>query len=1166
MLKPVIYSVGGTVQASGGIYISRQADEELLQLCRDGVFAYVLTSRQVGKSSLMVQTSNQLREASIHTLIIDLNAIGSPETADQWYLTQLAKICDHFDLELEVGAWWRGQPDLAVADRLIRFYKNVLLARISGRIVIFVDEIDETIKLPYASDFYAAIRSLYNARASEPELRRLSFVLIGSATPSDLIKDPKRTPFNIGRRVDLADFTFEEAKPLAAGFYVPAEAALQVLKWITKWTGGHPYLTQRLCGAIAEYKRADWRETDVDEVVTRTFFGKEGEKDTNLDFVRSMLSERAPDRLAVLNAYREVLSHPLRVRDEEQSQIISHLKLSGVVRSEDRRLRVRNAIYEKVFHRRWIREHLPIKWWQNVPNYVWYGAAAILVLSIVAGVFLKRSLMLEAEQVSLAKKSIDEERLRIEQKAYQDSVLQDLRAKADDDRKKFNISLRARVFAADVVKRSESYPAELLNDADALLACQAYLFNKSIAGLKLSSDVYQALSAVLNAPYFSAVVGRHAPGFSAVAFSNNNQKLAAAGEDGTVFIWDVESRKPNPISAKLHSGAAVALAFSASGDILASGGRQDGRVKLWAWKKKREIALPEQVTGLRSLAWSSRKALLATAGSEGRLRVWDVSQVKPIVVQEFKHGSSINAVAFSGDGKVVASAGADGKVKAWDLQKNKSEPKFSVNHASEINALSFSRNVALFATGGMDAGVRIWNADKPRDSPDQYSATDGLRVLAVALAANGTKVATGNSDGLIRIFNRGSGTVAAELRGHNRSAAKERSVKSLAFSSDGKYLASGSLEGSVRLWEMAISRELQPILNHENNVYAVAVDPQGNRFAAGGEDKEVLLTEIRGAALATQALPGQKSRVRCLAFSPNGVYLASGSDEDLKARVWNMGKLKDDPIVLKDRADMIYALAFRADSKLLATGDAKGRIQFWEGEKFKHNAKMALQHEGSNGVRSLAFSPNGKWLVSAGGEGSIRLWDCRQIPFAQKSESKITGVGAIAFSPDGTKLVSGDDVGKIQLWNFPELKVVKVIAPGDALIKAVAFNTNGKMLAAARADGLIQLWDFERADDPIFLKGHTAKVWSIAFSADGETLISGSEDKTVRLWMTRLDRMAGKVAQKLWRNLEPGEWDAAIGKEIEYVKTWDEILSENKASSSKKSPPAQNKLTSRSTP
>lgn len=358
MAKPSLYTVGGTVQAGSGLYIPRRADEELLTLCRVGVFVYVLTSRQMGKSSLMVRTAEQLAAEGITSIIIDLTEIGVEVTTEQWYLGLLIKLEDQLTLQTKVVDWWQAHAHLGITQRLTIFFREILLAEIATRVVIFIDEIDTTLSLLFTDDFYAAIRYLYNARAFVSEFQRLSFVLLGVATPSDLISDPERTPFNVGQRVDLTDFTFEEAKTLAQGLELPPDEAEQVLKWVLKWTRGHPYLTQRLCQVIAEHDNRIWYEIDVENIVAGTFLGEMSEQDNNLRFVRDMLTKRAPDPTRVLATYSGIRRGWPPVPDEKQSLIKSHLKLSGVVHRDQSgdSLRVRNPIYQAVFNLEWIKE------------------------------------------------------------------------------------------------------------------------------------------------------------------------------------------------------------------------------------------------------------------------------------------------------------------------------------------------------------------------------------------------------------------------------------------------------------------------------------------------------------------------------------------------------------------------------------------------------------------------------------------------------------------------------------------------------------------------------------------------------------------------------------------------------------------------------------------
>jgi tetratricopeptide (TPR) repeat protein len=369
MSDKVIYTVGGTVQASGGIYISRDADEKLLRLCRAGEFCYVLTARQVGKSSLMVATIERLAAEGIRSVEIDLNEMGtelSGLTAEQWYLGLIDLIVGRLNLEVNYIAWWDERARLGPTHRLSRFLRQVVLEQVSEPVVIFIDEIDFTLNLDFRDDFFAAIRACHNARARDPVFKRLSFVLLGVAAPSDLISDPQRTPFNIGQRMDLTDFTNREAIPLAAGLDLPPAEADQVLTWILDWTRGHPYLTQRLCAAAAASPTKSWGAAAVNKLVEETLFGEQSAQDSNLQFVRDMLTQRAPDKAAVLKTYRRIHAGQT-VPDEERSPVKTHLKLSGIVKRKGGNLVVRNRIYEQVFNQEWIMQTMPLEEVPSVP-------------------------------------------------------------------------------------------------------------------------------------------------------------------------------------------------------------------------------------------------------------------------------------------------------------------------------------------------------------------------------------------------------------------------------------------------------------------------------------------------------------------------------------------------------------------------------------------------------------------------------------------------------------------------------------------------------------------------------------------------------------------------------------------------------------------------------
>jgi hypothetical protein len=352
------YQVGGTLWVDVPSYVERAADTELDRHVREGEFCYVLTTRQMGKSSLMVRMARRLKDEGKHAAIVDLSAIGSDSrliTADQWYYSIADAILDKLDLEEDLEAWWDDPARAAPAQRLVQFFRDVVLRQTSGSVVIFVDDIESTLSLPFADDFFAAIRSCYNARAEDPEFRRLSFVLLGVASPSDLISESTRTPFNIGKAIHLIDFTLEEAQPLAVGLGSDPDGREMTLRRILYWTDGHPYLTQKICNLAVEESGDGIAPEAIDRIVEREFFTPGADrKDDNLKFVRNRLSGHGELTRRLLHTYRRVLRNE-PIKDDPTSPVHAELKLAGVVKARDNgSLAVRNRIYARVFGEKWI--------------------------------------------------------------------------------------------------------------------------------------------------------------------------------------------------------------------------------------------------------------------------------------------------------------------------------------------------------------------------------------------------------------------------------------------------------------------------------------------------------------------------------------------------------------------------------------------------------------------------------------------------------------------------------------------------------------------------------------------------------------------------------------------------------------------------------------------
>jgi WD40 repeat protein len=1172
------YQVGGSLEGQHPSYVVREADYVLYNGLKDGEFCYVLNSRQMGKSSLWVRTAQRLSAEGISCAAIDITEIGTLDvTPEKWYLAMVRRLVKEFNLSSQINCidWWKQLNLLSPLDKFVEFIESVLMNNISGSMVIFIDEIDSIISLKFKDDFFAFLRACYNKRASNSEYQRLTFCLLGVGTPQDLIDDKQRTQFNIGQGIELTGFTLEEAKlSLTEGLSTITENPESVLKEILNWTGGQPFLTQKLCQIIV--KNADNKTPNVEQIVRNHLLEnwEYHDEPEHLKTIRDRILRSEHNAGRLLGLYQQILEREIAADGSiEQTE----LRLSGLVVKQDGKIKIYNKIYQEIFNQNWVEKALAslrpyseaITIWVNsnrLDNSRLLRGQALLdaqswaadkSLNDLDYQFLSASLELEKREVITA---LETEKEASEILAIANQTLVEAQQQAKLTIQKALCGLGIISIAAIIAGWVATYQTKEAVNAgyqkrQAEIA-EIQAINSTSQALRVSGNQLDALVNSLRAAKKLQLLGTN----------NQLQNLVIHNLQGPLS----EIQEFNRLEG--HKGWVWDVAFSPDGKTIATVG-DDQIVKLWSITGKLIKNLRGHNDRIYAVNFSPDGQQIATSSKDKTIKIW--SREGKLLKTLSGHTESVFSVAFNPQGTILASASKDRTIKLWNLKQipvgakhDRSKSLILTNnlsavmlrpilpitlkgHQGGVTSLSWNRDGKILASASYDSTVKLWNIDGERGEKSTFlknlngSNTD---VTSVSFSPDNRIIATVGANKLIKIWSI-DGHLLRTWEGH------ERGIRALNFSPNSQTLATASEDNTVKIWSID-GNLLTTLKGHNAIIYGLSFNPDGETIATASADNTVKLWKPDIQLLKTlklKSLKEQEDLVYGISFSPDGKIIASAS-RDKTVKLWHWQETETSkqeisplrPLLLNGHREWIYGVSFAPDGSIIASVGKDKMLKLWSLDGKSLKSWQAHNDE----ILDVNFSRDGEILATASADKTVKIWH-KNGDLLRTITGHTGWIYSVAFSPDGETIATASADSTIKIWH-KNGTLLRTIRGHKGEVNWVTFSPNGQTIASAADDNTVKLWTL---DGHLLrtLEDHNNKVSRVIFSPNGNFLASSSFDKTVKIWTldgkllktlsSHQDRVYGLSWSPDNKTLASGSWDGTV--KIWRVEEWTKVNVKN---------------------